>query len=191
MEITIADTPCPLCGKKSLQDMKGTFRFPPPANIPGGSIEVPGSSWQHCDACNEDILPPELDRALDRERYRRLGLLTPAEIRRVRRKTGLSAVELSRTLGVGEKTYTRWENGRSLQTRAMDTLIRLIDQNPEVFSALEAERGPEREAIVAGYFSQLEALKRGNPLAMAPHGGELSTGGARALRRCLLALRRK
>ncbi len=73
------------------------------------------------------------------ERWCRLGLLAPAAIRRVREKTGLSAVDMGLMLGVGEKSYTRWENGRSLQTKASDTLIRLITQTRRIACVFEAE----------------------------------------------------
>jgi putative zinc finger/helix-turn-helix YgiT family protein len=145
---------------------------------------------QHCAACDETIIPHELDQAIDRERYRRLGLLVPEEIRRVREKTGLSAVHMSHLLSVGEKTYTRWENGRSLQTKASDTLIRLIDENPEMFATLAAEREPGREAFIDNYFNELEGLKGNNHLAMAAHGGDMSTEAWRAVRKCLTTLRR-
>ena len=38
---------------------------------------------------NLTVTTHDLDQAIDRERYRRLGLLLPEEIRRVREKTGL------------------------------------------------------------------------------------------------------
>lgn len=181
---------CPVCGEATLQNVRGEFRFEPPANVPGGTIVIPNANWRHCSACGEDIIPHELDQAIDQERYRRLGLLAPVEIRRVRQKTGLSAVDMSHLLGVGEKTYTRWENGRSLQTKASDTLIRLIDKNPEMFALLDAEREPRRAGFIAGYFSELEHLKGANHLAMAAHGGDMSTEAWEAIRKCLGALRR-
>jgi putative zinc finger/helix-turn-helix YgiT family protein len=189
-ETTMATKNCPLCGEATLQNMHGEFRFEPPPNIPGGTIVIPNASWRHCSACGENIIPHELDQAVDRERYRRLGLLAPAEIRRVREKTGLSAVDMSHLLGVGEKTYTRWENGRSLQTKASDTLIRLIDKNPEMFALLDAEREPGREAFISLYFGELESLKGANRLAMAAHGGDMSTEAWEAVRKCLSALQR-
>ena len=97
---------------------------------------------------------------------------------------------MSHLLGVGEKTYTRWENGRSLQTKASDTLIRLIDKNPEMFALLDAEREPNREAFIDRYFSDLENLKGANRLAMAAHGGDMSTEAWEAVRKCLSVLRR-
>jgi putative zinc finger/helix-turn-helix YgiT family protein len=184
----VADT-CPLCGEATLLEMRGDFRFSPPENIPGGPMVIPGARWRHCESCGESILPDELTRALDRERCRRLGLLTPDQIREVREKTGLSAVDMSHLLGIGEKTYTRWENGRSLQTKASDTLIRLIDRNVEMFTLVDAERSPDREALVSRYFDNLGRLEGGNPLAMAAHGSDMSTEAWEAIRRCLAAIR--
>lgn len=172
---------CPLCGETALVEKRGEFRFEPPPNIPGGSIVVPDAVWRQCESCGERIIPHELDQALDRERYRRLGLLYPEQIRQVRAKTGLSAVDMSHLLGVGEKTYTRWENGRSLQTKASDTLIRLIDQHAELFVLVDAERNPNRQVMIADYVRDLERLKADNPYAMAAHGGDLSRIARRAV----------
>jgi putative zinc finger/helix-turn-helix YgiT family protein len=184
-------TTCPLCGQAGMHEMHGEFRFEPPPELPGGTIAIANATWQHCDHCGDNIIPHELDQRIDRERYRRLGLLLPEEIRHVREKTGLSAVNMSHLLGVGEKTYTRWENGRSLQTTASDTLIRLIDKNPEEFALLAAEREPDREQFVEGYFRNLERLKGQNQLAMAAHGGELSTDAWNAVRKCLATMRKQ
>ncbi|MBN1982643.1 MAG: type II toxin-antitoxin system MqsA family antitoxin [Chitinivibrionales bacterium] len=183
-------TNCPLCGEAKLRTMHGEFRFDPPPNIPGGPMIIANATWQHCAACGETIIPNDLDQAIDRERYRRLGLLPPEEIRRVREKTGLSAVKMSNLISVGEKTYTRWENGHSLQTKASDTLIRLIDKNPEEFASLAAEREPYREAFIARYFADLERLKGNNRFAMAAHGGDLSTEAWESVRKCIKVLRR-
>lgn len=181
---------CPLCGQQTLVEMQGEYRMEPPPNIPGGVIIIPDASWLHCESCGEDILSHELDTAIGGERYRRLGLLTPDDIRRVRGKTGLSAVDMSHLLGVGEKTYTRWENGRSLQTKASDTLIRLIDRNAEMFALVDAEREPGRDALVRRYFADLEHLKSHNRLAIAAHGADMSTETWEAVRKSLDAVRK-
>ncbi|MBN1588019.1 MAG: type II toxin-antitoxin system MqsA family antitoxin [Pirellulales bacterium] len=181
---------CPLCGENTLVDMQGEFRMDPPPNIPGGVIIIPDASWLHCRSCGEDILSHELDTVIGQERYRRLGLLAPEDIRGVREKTGLSAVDMSHLLGVGEKTYTRWENGRSLQTKASDTLIRLIDRNAEMFAIVDAEREPGRDALIGRYFTELEELKGSNRLAMAAHGADMSTEGLEAVRKSLGVLRK-
>src|SRR5487761_1314354 len=124
---------CPLCGQASLVKMNGEYRFETPANVPGGPIVVAEAAWLHCDACGEDILSRELEAAIEDERRRRLGLLAPEEIRNVREKMGLSVRDMSHLLGVEERMYARWENGRSLPTKPGDALLQQMVETPERF----------------------------------------------------------
>ncbi len=120
---------CPLCGQAALAEHKGTYRLEPPPNIPGGTIVIHDTSWLHCASCQEDILPVELEAAMNRQRYQRLGLLLPEEIRRIRAQTGLSTRDMSNLLDVPEETYRRWETGHSLPTEAGSALLRRVDQD--------------------------------------------------------------
>ncbi|MEN6308982.1 MAG: type II TA system antitoxin MqsA family protein [Anaerohalosphaeraceae bacterium] len=144
---------CPICGAKALIKKTGEYRFDPPANIPGGIIVIPNSVWEECEACREVVLSPELLEKLEEQRYVRLGLLTPAEIRAIREKAGLTQAQISEKLGIGEKTYTRWESGKLLQNKSSDNLIRLFAQNPDSFDQLELQRGPLKEKRLAGYLN--------------------------------------
>ncbi len=56
---------------------------------------------------------------------------------------------MANLLGVGEKSYTRWENGRSIQNKSNDTLIRLLDKNAEAFVIVDAERRPDRDRLLS------------------------------------------
>lgn len=175
-------TKCPLCGNDTLEEKHGEYRFAPPPGIPGGTIVIPNATWQACQQCGEEILPYALNKAIDVEATKRQGLLTPEEIRQIRERTGLSAVEIAHLLGVGEKTYTRWENGRSIQNKSNDTLIRLLDKKAETFALVEAERDPHRAMLVAQYFQDLRNLKGSSQLAMAAHGGDLGKVATEAVR---------
>jgi putative zinc finger/helix-turn-helix YgiT family protein len=164
---------CPICGAESLERRQGEFRFSPPANIPGGEIVVPDATWDECASCGEQILGLDLEAALENERYNRLGLLRPEKIKEVRRRAGLTQTEMAQFVGVGEKTYTRWESGRSVQNRSSDNLIRLADRHPELFIQLEAQRDPDREKLILDYVEGLQEHKGTNRYAMAAHGAEL------------------
>lgn len=131
---------CPLCGQAALVSMSGEYRFEPPHNIPGDSIVVRDAQWLHCDLCGEDILSSELEAAIDQERRRRLGLLTPQEIRGIRENAGLSVADMSHLLGVEEQAYTRLETGRSLPTSSSDVRLRQIGKSPETCAVRAAER---------------------------------------------------
>ena len=65
-----------------------------------------------------------------------LHLLTPVQIREGISKLGLSRKEVADRLGVAEELLWRWMHGFSIQSRAMDNLLRLFLQFPEVRTAL-------------------------------------------------------
>lgn len=52
-------------------------------------------------------------------------------MRRVRRRLGLSQVELSVRIGVSIKTIRDWEQGRQSPTGAAKTLFKILDRAPE------------------------------------------------------------
>lgn len=88
-----------------------------------------------CGDCGEDVLlPDQMERvqkkasAAIREKE---GLLQPHEIRGTRRSFGLTQEKFEQLLGVGKKTVVRWERGTVFQSKAADSLIRLIRADPE------------------------------------------------------------
>ncbi|NLG42184.1 MAG: type II toxin-antitoxin system MqsA family antitoxin [Phycisphaerae bacterium] len=179
---------CLTCGRGTMEPKRGTFRFDPPPNIPGGTIEIENAEWRECTECGEQILGRELDRRLDDAARHRLGLLSPAEIKEIRERIGLSQEAMAQWLGVGDKTYTRWETGKSIQNKSNDTLIRLVARNAGIFSELDAEREPDRSKRIAEYVHSLHDLKGESPLAMAAHGGELPERVVEELRQRLRAI---
>jgi putative zinc finger/helix-turn-helix YgiT family protein len=178
-------TKCPICGAEALEPRHGEFRLDPPASIPGGVIIVPDADWLECSACGEQILGSGLNEAIELVTYDRLGLLRPKEIEAIRLRMGLTQVQMAELLGVGEKTYTRWEAGKSYHNTSSDNLIRLAAQSPELFARLSAQRDPERRNRIAEYVRSSESIKGGNPMAMAAHGDELEAGVGEVLRKRL------
>jgi putative zinc finger/helix-turn-helix YgiT family protein len=166
---------CPICGVMALIEKSGEYRFNPPANIPGGAIIIPNSKWEECSACGETLLSSELLEKLDEQRYAHLGLLTPVEIKVIRENAGLTQSQIADKLGIGEKTYTRWENGKSLQNKSSDNLIRLFAMDPSSLERIESQRtsGVQflggldyRKCIISGDFQWDEkVLTKQNPAA--------------------------
>lgn len=70
-------TTCPICGHDERESRHGTFVMEVPPNVPGGAIEIPDATWEHCSACGEDFIDDVLSKAIERVQYRRLGLLSP------------------------------------------------------------------------------------------------------------------
>jgi len=178
-------TKCSICGKEALDNRRGKYSFDPPPNIPGGAIVIDNAQWEECTACGERIASIELEEALERERYRRLGLLTPEEILQIRKRVGLTQTEMAEILDVGEKTYARWEAGHSLQNMSSDNLIRIFYQDADQFLRMKAERNPLRIKLIEQYIEQLQQTKGQNQFAVAAHGNELSSAQQDAIHRQL------
>jgi HTH-type transcriptional regulator/antitoxin MqsA len=184
-------TKCPICGKETLERRRGEFRFDPPESVPGGTMILSDATWEECSACGEQILSPELNARVEREAAKRWGLLQPEEIKDIRTRLGLTQVQMAELLGVGEKTYTRWEGGKSYHNTSSDNLIRLVAQSPELFARLSAQRKPERVEVIRGYFSGLAEQKSEHKVGMAAHDAEIDSASAERLRELLKALAHK
>lgn len=105
--------------------------------------------WR-CDTCEEEYMTPEQMRSGQDRAVRAIreaeGLLQADEIRSLRETHGLTQRALEKLLGVGPKTVVRWENGTVFQSRAVDTLLRVLRQTPDALRGLARERGVELEA---------------------------------------------
>lgn len=175
---------CHNCGS-TMEERHGTYRFEPPSNIPGGTMIIPNASWLECENCGEQLLSAALDSKLEELSMVRQGLLLPTQIKAIREKLGLTQVEMAERLGVGEKTYTRWESGRSMQNKSSDNLIRLMDRSPDQFAVIEAQRNPGRSVLIADYLKQLGHQDGQSKLAMAAHDADLDEDAAKRVREAL------
>ncbi|HOO56567.1 MAG TPA: type II toxin-antitoxin system MqsA family antitoxin [bacterium] len=169
---------CPFCGNKSFQKKHGDFHFTitdDGSNPDALEFEtiIPDSDWEECPSCKEILLSKELDRQIENWQYTREGLLTPDELKQIRKEFGLSQVEIAKYLGVGEKSYTRWENRLSIQSKAMDNLIRLFYDDPENYFDLNEKIKPYPiiKKKVASYLESLEKNKTIKSAVIAAHGG--------------------
>lgn len=57
--------------------------------------------------------------------------IVPVDVKRVRKKTGLSQAEFSRTFGLSPATYRKWEQGQRAPTEASLLLLHVIDRHPK------------------------------------------------------------
>jgi HTH-type transcriptional regulator/antitoxin MqsA len=65
----------------------------------------------------------------DRERQRK-------ELRRIRRKLGLTQVAAARLTGGGHNAFSRYERGEAVPLPAVANLFRLLDKHPELLKEL-------------------------------------------------------
>lgn len=76
------------------------------------------------------------DRAVNLMKAREAGLMTPDEIRKVRKRLGLTQREAGRIIGGGPNAFQKYEAGDVVLSKPADTALRLLANNPERLSEL-------------------------------------------------------
>lgn len=96
------------------------------------------SGWR-CDACGEvefDAASARRYAAAGDELVGRERARQSKEIRRIRRKLGLSQVAAARLTGGGHNAFSRYERGEATPLPAVINLFRLLDKHPELLKDL-------------------------------------------------------
>lgn len=122
---------CPICGEGRL--VAKTIEFTATVNdFSGGvrEITVPGVLSFECDHCGEQFLDPSSEDSISAAQRRAMGLLSAEEIKALRERLRKTQVEISALLGIGQKTYTRWESGSHFQSESSDRYLRLLIMAP-------------------------------------------------------------
>lgn len=129
---------CPICEKGDLKTVTDTY-VTEYLGRDGVSrpLYVPNVTWSECGACGEAILDDDAVHAIEAARRHAQGLLSPKDIKVLRTKLDKTQTEMSNLLGVGEKTYCRWESGAYIQSTAFDKYLRLLIEVPENVRVLE------------------------------------------------------
>ena len=103
----------------------------------GLKAKVEGQSGWRCGDCDEVEFDAKRYAAAgdklvlqDRDRQRQ-------EIRRIRRKLGLSQLAAARLTGGGHNAFSRYERGEAAPLPAVVNLFRLLDKNPELLKDLD------------------------------------------------------
>lgn len=140
---------CPNCEKETELELVQKVED---IKVRGEVIRVEVKYYK-CKSCGEEFEDPRsdedpLDKAY-REYRRRHGMMQPEEIHEFRKRFGLTQNEMSRLLGWGGATLSRYENG-ALQDEthekalclAMDprNLLKLIETTPDVLSEEKRDR---------------------------------------------------
>src|SRR5882724_464760 len=127
---------CASCGAPAAAPFKGeTFRI----SHKGMSAEVKGLSGRRCSSCGET----EFDQT-SAKRYAAAGdkLVLQAraaersEIRRIRRKLGLSQAMAAKLTGGGHNAFSRYERGEATPMPAVVNLFRILDRHPDLLKEL-------------------------------------------------------
>jgi HTH-type transcriptional regulator / antitoxin MqsA len=107
----------------------------------GMTVTVERLSGWRCETCGEVEFDPDSarryaaagDELVLRERDRQ-----SREIRRIRKKLGLSQAAAARLTGGGHNAFSRYERGEAAPLPAVINLFRLLDKHPELLKELAA-----------------------------------------------------
>ena len=153
-----ADTVCPLCGGDGVMISwnRHTFDYGSGESAAELSATVP---VRRCTACELEF-HDEIAELLKHEAVcEHLGVLSPAEIRRIREGYGMTRASFAQVTGLGEASLNRWENGLNIQTHANDRYLRLLalPEFMRVLKGLVASRTTSRSAfgLVGAQFRDL------------------------------------
>lgn len=106
----------------------------------GRSDQVGGLAGWRCDACGEFEFEPDSAR-----RYAEAGdrLVAQAreqrrhEVRRIRRKLGLTQRQAAALTGGGHNAFSRYERGEAEPMPAVVNLLQLLDRHPDLLAELD------------------------------------------------------
>jgi putative zinc finger/helix-turn-helix YgiT family protein len=155
---------CPICGSGTA---KKVVRKNYLARYNGEPVQVSGVETYRCDACGEEFLTPEQSHAMSvavkNEVRKKFGLLSPERIAAIREKAGLTQAQLEELLGQGPKVVVRWESGKVIQGKAADTVLRLLEREPELVKDLreiEKQRSKQQARYAGNPASGARTLTR-------------------------------
>lgn len=130
--------PCVSCG-----DARGMIRFEGETFVvehDGARQTVSDLSGWRCPACGEVEFDPgsaaayaQAGDALVLQARRQRG----EELRRIRRKLGLSQIKASALTGGGHNAFSRYERGEAEPMTAVVNLFALLDRHPELLREIE------------------------------------------------------
>ena len=130
-----SDLICPQCGAESVTTFwhHDTFNYGSGDAAVTLHVDLP---VRHCSACDFEFLDDEGHMLRHEAVCRHLGVLTPTEIRAIRKGHEMTRTAFAHVTGFGEATLNRWENGAKVQNRANDRFLRLLAA-PEVMASLQ------------------------------------------------------
>ena len=132
---------CPLCGEQQqehkIKSMCYTYKDEK------FMIDQP-ALW--CDACGEGIIDSkdnkEVIHLIQAEKARIDGLLTPGEIKKIRKFLHLSQKEAGSLFGGGVNAFNRYELGKSPVPKPLSQLLTVLKNHPQQIYEIQTRSEP-------------------------------------------------
>lgn len=90
---------------------------------------------------------------------KQMNLLTSSEIKNIRKKYDMNQKEFALSIGVGEITIHRFENG-SIQTESVDSIIRLSEDPDIMYNLLIKNQANLSASDFSSFLKKVSALKK-------------------------------
>ncbi len=127
---------CPICSKELKIKTNESIIVKYKTSNGVKDILVKNISFSYCPHCGEffynkketENYEIQLEKALEATRKCE-GLLTAHEIKNIRKKYGLTQVQLEKLLDIGPKNVAKWETYRSNQSKNIDKILRIMDKD--------------------------------------------------------------
>ena len=128
---------CPTCRNATIRRVTRDYKV----KLPDGQTStVANLSFEECPECKDEFFSSEaMDRISDKVSAE-LDSLSLSDLKRIREKLQPNMTLLAESLGLGSKTWMRWENGEQNISRSMGYFIRTLSRFPEVYEWV-ADRG--------------------------------------------------
>ena len=78
------------------------------------------------DSDGEIYLPGESIEKLDRAKARHMGIILPSQLKEFRTRNHKTQEEMCEILGLGKRTWTRWETGAERPSRSLNKLLGVL-----------------------------------------------------------------
>ena len=128
---------CPTCRNATIRRVTSDYKVKLPD---GRTSTVANLSFEECPECKDEFFSSEaMDRISDKISAD-VDSLSLSDLKRIREKLQPNMTLLAESLGLGSKTWMRWEKGEQNISRSMGYFIRTLSQFPEVYEWV-ADRG--------------------------------------------------
>ena len=124
---------CPCCEKGLLALCQVDYVATPQNETP---ITVKDVWVEKCPVCGEMVFPSESSDYIASVIAEETEQLTPVQLKEIRERLGVGQTKMSDILGLGDRTYHRWENGTQYPSRSMCYYIRTLGRFPTAFDWL-------------------------------------------------------
>ena len=124
-DATSHERTCPLCGGAPISTIlhSDTFQYGSGDSAATLHVDIP---VRHCAECEIEFIDDDGERIRHDAVCRHLGVLTPTEIRQIRKTHQMTRAAFAQVTGIGVATLNRWENGIVVQSLANDRYLRIL-----------------------------------------------------------------